>query len=444
MKPTIKDIVKNDLCTGCGVCTSKIKNSKMVWNKDGFLVPEYEGIHNTDDALKLCPFNPIPEEIVRDEDNIAKIFLADSTKFNNKLGKYINTYIGYSKEFRITSSSGGLATYVFKSLLSKRVVTNLFVVKEVNGTYEYQLFKNTEDIISQSKTRYIPVSMDGLFDIINSVDGTVGIAGVACFIKALRLKQFYEPELKAKIPFLIGIICGGLKSKFYTDFLAQSAGIKGLYHNQEYRLKDANSISSNYSFGAFDSANNFHKMRMKKVGDMWGSGLFKNHACDFCDDVTTELADISLGDAWIEPYYHEGLGNSIIITRSPLADQIIKDGIFQDNLNVKEANENEIIFSQRGSYNHRNYGLKYRVEKLQKKGLLIPFKRTRLFQDIPFYFKWVQNQRMKVRKLSLEFWKDSKNLTEFNQRIRKDREKLTKLTKYYHKFNKIKTLLFGK
>jgi coenzyme F420-reducing hydrogenase beta subunit len=42
---------------------------------------------------------------------------------------------------------------------------------------------------------------------------------------------------------------------------------------------------------------------------MWGTGLFKSNACDFCDDVTTELADVSL-DAWI-PYNKDGLGNSV-------------------------------------------------------------------------------------------------------------------------------------
>jgi coenzyme F420 hydrogenase subunit beta len=30
---------------------------------------------------------------------------------------------------------------------------------------------------------------------------------------------------------------------------------------------------------------------------MCASGLFKANACDYCDDVTTELVDISLGDA---------------------------------------------------------------------------------------------------------------------------------------------------
>ena len=60
-----------------------------------------------------------------------------------------------------------------------------------------------------------------------------------------------------------------------------------------------------------------------------GNWSFKSNACDFCDDVLTELADISLGDAWIDPYDKSGLGNSIIITRTKTAQTLIKNGLKQ-------------------------------------------------------------------------------------------------------------------
>ncbi len=39
---------------------------------------------------------------------------------------------------------------------------------------------------------------------------------------------------------------------------------------------------------------------------MWGGGLFKANAYDFCDYVTTELADISLDDARLPRYNQDG------------------------------------------------------------------------------------------------------------------------------------------
>ncbi|WP_150299123.1 Coenzyme F420 hydrogenase/dehydrogenase, beta subunit C-terminal domain [Pseudomonas profundi] len=45
---------------------------------------------------------------------------------------------------------------------------------------------------------------------------------------------------------------------------------------------------------------------MKEIGDIYGEGPFKENACNFCEDVTIELADISLGDASLQPYSQDG------------------------------------------------------------------------------------------------------------------------------------------
>ena len=79
-----------------------------------------------------------------------------------------------------------------------------------------------------------------------------------------RNKEMHQekfPQLKEKIPFLVGIICGGIKSKFFTDYLSQKSGITTNYSKQEYRIKDARSTSSDYSFGAFDILEKFHQMK---------------------------------------------------------------------------------------------------------------------------------------------------------------------------------------
>ena len=48
---------------------------------------------------------------------------------------------------------------------------------------------------------------------------------------------------------------------------------------------------------------------------------FKYKACDFCDDVFAETADVVVGDAWIPKYLTQG--NSLVVTRSSLFDSLI-------------------------------------------------------------------------------------------------------------------------
>lgn len=435
---TIKQIVEADLCTGCGVCVSENPgNLRMEWDDYGFLKPRSVG-EDTGKAIKVCPFNPNPESAVSDEDVLADQFLTTSRQRHSLIGKYVDTYVGYARDFRQTSSSGGIASFVFEQLLRTKAVERLYIVKEISGTYQYQWFSDVGDIRKISKTRYIPVTLDKLFAEIDEQPGKVAVSGVACFLKAIRLKQHYYPEYKEKISFLIGIICGGLKSRFFTDYLAQRAGIESAYTNQEYRIKDNAKFALDYSFGAYDDEGNMRTVAMNTLGDMWGTGLFKSNACDFCDDVASELADISLGDAWISPYKDEPLGNSIIVTRSIAADSIIRSAIKEGKLLLETLPMGKLVASQDGSFKHRQKATKYRLNIQKKTKGIIPKKRKRLLQNIPFEFKIVQRKRMELRQMSLDCWKDYKNATLFDEKITPMRAKLRSLTTFYHRVQKLR------
>lgn len=437
----ISQLVNDELCTGCGLCVSEEPNSlKMHKNEFGFIVPQVVG-EQTGMGVKVCPFNPKPEEIVKDEDSLAHIFLNEAKFKDDRIGHYENSYIGYSEQYRETSSSGGIATYVFHYLLANNIVDNLYIVKEFQGNYAYQLFTDAKAIIEISKTRYIPVTLDQLFLHLDRVEGKVAISGVACFIKAIRLKQHYNSQLQEKIPFLIGIICGGWKSEFFTQFLVQSSNIKGNYQKQEYRIKDENSSSSDYSFGAYDESNNFKTVKMHTVGDMWGTGLFKSKACEFCTDVVTELADISLGDAWLDQYRQDGLGNSIIVTRTKLADKIIQEGINNSQLNVKPVDKKLIEISQGPSYNHRQDAIKFRSKYLHFNSLK-PYIRKRILKNISIPSMFVQYFREQTRKNSLILWKESNNVVIFNEKMRPYLKKLRLFTVLNNKYKTVRKRIF--
>lgn len=436
---SIKDIVTNNFCTGCGACISA-SDSSMVWIDEGFLVPDITQDF-ADDAEKLCPFNPAPEPAVQDEDQLAKLFLKETKNYEKRIGRFENIYVGFAEAFRESSSSGGIATYLFEQLLKNKIADHLFIVKEINGTYQYQWFDSVESIRKISKTRYIPLTMENLFKEIHNKEGKVAISGVACFMKAIRLKQYYDEDFKNKISFTIGIICGGLKSRFFTDYLANKSGIEGRYSKQEYRIKDPASTASDYSFGAFSDDQSFHQIKMRTVGDMWGTGLFKSNACDFCDDVTTELADISLGDAWLSPYNKDGKGTSVVVTRSLLADKLMNAGIDTKELNCTELAVGSFLKSQEGSFKHRQLGMRYRLNLIKKKSRFVPFKRAKFFQDIPFEYGNVQRLRMKLRAASLEAWKNTKNAEAFEKEIAPVKNQLIQSTRFYHRIQKLRRMV---
>ncbi|MDQ8960289.1 Coenzyme F420 hydrogenase/dehydrogenase, beta subunit C-terminal domain [Acinetobacter baumannii] len=438
----IEKILENELCTGCGVCISedKSKTAKMVWDDSNFLVPKLTEISTQVEMSSVCPFNPK----VKNEDVLGKILFENKTKnYNDRVGFYEGVYAGYSQKYRETSSSGGIATYIFENLMGHKIVDHLFIVQDKGDGFEYQLCSDINDIRKISKTRYMPVTLEKLFKEIEDIKGKVAVSGVSCFVKAIRLKQEKHPNLKEKIPFVVGIICGGLKSKYYTDFLAQAAGCNSEYSSVQYRVKNIESFALDYKFSCKDNDNGrIHMVDMLSLGDMWGTGLFKSNACDFCDDVMNELADISLGDAWIDPYDKSGSGNSVVITRSRLAENLISQGINKEELCLDKISLEMVIQSQSGSFNHRHKGLAYRIKKFKNKDLIR--KRARFISEQNIIFNLVQSQRMQTREKSLSYWIHNPDYSEFNKLMHPLLVKLKIYTKLNHIQQKLVKLFKNK
>lgn len=114
------------------------------------------------------------------------------------------------------------------------------------------MFGCGDDILMILKIRYYFVMFENLYFEIESVNGCVVVFGVVCFVKLICFKQYYYFELKQKILFVVGIICGGFKSCYYIDFLVQSVGVKGGYCDVEYCIKLFDSLFSDYFFGVMD------------------------------------------------------------------------------------------------------------------------------------------------------------------------------------------------
>lgn len=446
MKKNIFDaVVKQDMCIGCGAClySSSNDNISMNWSNEGFLIPTSETPElESEKSLKVCPFNPFPDKEVQTENEIADIFLNDAPNHHKRVGKFYNTYVGYSNKYRLTSSSGGLATYLIDQLFKEDIIDAVITVKEGKDSfYEYSVIRSTDELISTSETKYYPVTLGTVIDQLKTSNERFAIVGIACFLKSVRLLQFYHPELKDKIKFTIGIICGGVKSKFFAEYLAGKTGVSSDQFSQpKFRIKDLQSTASDYSFGCNDINGQQHTIKMRKVGDMWGSGMFKNNACDFCDDVTTELADISLGDAWINPYNKDGKGTNVIITRSKLAEDLVKYGLEKNELSIEPLAFDEFLDSQQGSFNHRQRAISYRMRTAYREGFIIPPKRH-INEKISLDFKLVQNQRRVIRKLSLVEWVKYKNSEIFEEVLKGPRETLRKRTMFYHYIRAIKSRL---
>ncbi len=253
------ELVNHDFCIGCGLCQYIINPtfSNMKWTKNGFLIPDLN--FNQDDSMlraaEICPFsNGLVDGIqILNEDELADIiFNSTTTNHDNFIGHYKNIYAGYAVDFRLTGSSGGITTWILVHLLKLDYIDHAICVSPTNQVFplfEYRICSTKEEIIECSKSKYYPIHLANILKFVAENNGRYAIVTLPCMTKGLRLLQQRDPIIRERIVFIIGLFCGGLKSSFFTEYLAAHINInRHKIKNPEYRVKIRSQNSRNYEF----------------------------------------------------------------------------------------------------------------------------------------------------------------------------------------------------
>jgi coenzyme F420 hydrogenase subunit beta len=390
LKPNVIDeIVKNDLCIGCGTCAGVCpqKILKIQDNEYGEYISSETHVCDSRCGLclEVCPFNSNEDETQLG----AKIYGSiEGIKYLSETGYYLDSYVGYSNEFRQSSASGGMATWLLTKLLKEGIVD--YVVcpapqKNPEKLFSFEILSNEDSIKTASGSVYYPVEMSEIIQKILEVPGRYAITGLPCFIKALRLAAQKNRKLRERIVFTIGLVCGQMKSKNYTKYIAALAGnenldeIQGVY----YRGKSPEKPVSNYHYQFTDEHGSQHKIFWNEgVSEAWVNRWFTPNACNYCDDVFAELADVTFMDAWLPEYSRDSMGTNLMLVRSPEILAFIQEGMNKKEINASKISVEKVIQSQAGVIDVKREQLSYLLYLAEQKGRKAPKKRVKMKSNI--------------------------------------------------------------
>ena len=378
-------VVANGYCIGCGACAALDPGIEMRFNRYGQYEANAKNNYSpTSLAKRVCPFADGNAK----EDEIGNTLYGRDGKYDAHVGHYLACYAGWVAEsdFRANGSSGGLASWLLTELLERDLVDYVVHVASVAGSYGQPLFQfsissTQAEVRSKSKSRYYPVEMSGVIKQIIDRPGRYAVTGIPCFIKALRLASGESVILKERIVFAVGIVCGHLKSSAFAEMFAWQCGVAPTELTSiDFRTKLPNRAAFSYgvTVGGICEGRELSvtKPTSELLGSNWGHGLFKYKACDFCDDVVGETADISLGDAWLPEYVADSAGTNVVVVRSPILMSILVDAVGAGRLHLDSIPVEKVVESQAGGFRHRRDGLSYRLFLENLAGRWHPSKRT--------------------------------------------------------------------
>lgn len=367
-------------CIGCGSCAYLDPAFHIVKNEDGCYCAERTGeVADCARIEVICPFASSVNEDVIGRD----LFSGQSgVQHDDNLGWFLSTYVGYVKMdgYRERGSSGGFISWLAATMLDEGLVDAVIHVKDGSDSehmYEYQVSHTIDEVQAGAKSKYYPVEMSGVLDYVRSHEGRYLFVGIPCFVKAVRLLCRQDPVLAGRIKYCIGLVCGHLKSDFFAKSEAWEAGVPlDEIRRVDFRYKTPGSPASDYAVEV--RRVNGGRPVIKRTAELsttnWGLGYFKYNACDYCDDVLAETADVTFGDAWLPKYVNDAQGCNIVVVRNQDVQDLLDR--HRDELVLHDSDPQEIYTSQAGGFRHRRQGLQYRLYVHKQRGEWVPTKRV--------------------------------------------------------------------
>ncbi len=392
-KNVCTEVVGKNLCIGCGICASicPSENLKIEFNRFG----EYNALEIGNSCgekcnlcLKVCPFYNNKDN----EDTLGQKLFAETPgiKHTPETGYYLDAFVGYSnvKSHRENGASGGLATWTSEKLLADNLIDHVACVSpndDPEKLFKFKICNTPKEVRECSRSCYYPVETSEVIRHILQNEGRYAIIGLPCVCKAIRLAMQSIPKLQGRIKFVLGLVCGQTKSKFFAEYVCGlGGGDPHCLKQVTFRIKDPNRPASNFGM-KFVSENGMNPRREGVVfwtdgmNRIWFDRYFTPNACNFCDDIFAECADVTFMDAWLPEYSADWRGHSIVLLRNENLSEILAAGA-EKCLEISGLGIEDIIKSQQGVLDAKRKDLKTRLEIASAKGEPVPNTRLELIR----------------------------------------------------------------
>jgi len=360
---TIDEMNKKYLCMGCGTCVAICPTNAIRMNIEDIYYPivDKDKCTKCGKCVEVCPGISIFVKKMADE-------FWPNNKWHPKLGRFRATYIGYSNnpKIRFNSASGGIATSIICSLLKKGIIDGAILTKMSDSNPlqpESFIARTEEEVISAQTSKYCPTSPVAVIKELKHTKEKFAFVGLPCQVHGVRKLQNQTEWVRKKIILTIGLFCShGITFPGTCVLLNKFAkGIKNIRKIQYRGRGWPGGINVKYKNGEEFNI---------PLGEYWpplfAPYFFTPYRCLTCHDLTSELADISLGDAWLrEVRETDNIGTSVIIVRSSKGVEVLASMKRDNEISLRAISYKKVIESQQGVLARKKVGVGARMKLLR-------------------------------------------------------------------------------
>jgi len=305
------EVKQADLCTGCGMCVGLCPYIKELDEKIAIIerCGRMEGR-----CYRFCPRTP------------TDLNALDETMFGAKradpvLGSYRSLSMVKSEDSAVHSAGqyGGVVSALVIHALEKGIIDAALLTKYSERKAVLPrpaVARNREEVLACSGSKYTAAPTLAELQNLLKTGEKIAIVGRPCQVTAIRKMQLYDdrPEV-GNIRLVIGLFClWALEYRKYATHLGEQIDIGAIKKID---------IPKNDDFIVYTNGGQA-RIPIEKIKS------FIHPTCEVCFDVTSELADVSVGSTeWQDDW-------NTMLVRSEAGEKLVEEASNADIIAIKE------------------------------------------------------------------------------------------------------------
>ncbi len=320
---SVQNILATRLCTFCGLCVSACPVNALSVSDNGPILDEEVCIHCSL-CFENCPRTFLPIGLLKGY-ILGKIINPDHHLKEEPIGPYKKYVMAQCTDdaIKAVKQDGGVVTSLVASLLEKGEIDGAVVVGLEADPWKPKprIIRNITELLKCAGTKYAMSPNLSLLDTVRKSEcDRICVVGTPCMLQALRKYQvFYGDvfsDIFGEIVAVLGLFC--MESFPYE-------GLKKIAEKGGVQLSDVKKTDINKGkFFLHMSEGDPIELPIAEVAE------FAREACHYCVDLTSELADISVGSIGAAS------GWSTAVIRTDVGKRIFENAVEEGYLRINE------------------------------------------------------------------------------------------------------------
>lgn len=358
----LRTVLDNDWCISCGACVHA--DPSLALHLDGrsqMFVPDGPG---NADAAAVCPAVGV------DFDGLHDVLFPGREPGPFGVVESVMLAQSVDAERNRRASSGGIIREVLAARLRDPEVDGAIVLARRTGIeYEPTLITDPAQVDDLPGSLYHNLPKDRVLELLKEHEGRFVVVAIPCELEGiyqyvLRLR----PDLRPRIHSTIGLLCGWQNTRHALRAICD-------FKDVDYDALTDVAYRGGGPLGDLRLSTAQGEVTVNRRRDLSYLVAFDRSftmpRCHVCINHNNFLADIVVGDAWIEETSRSDAGVSIVINRQPESDRLMRDLASDERVVIADVDVDVVERSQKPRVSYGNFAYAY-SELLEQLGAAPP------------------------------------------------------------------------